>query len=107
MTWILRSGLMAAVVLAASPAVAHHGWGGQEEAVTTLNGTVVQGVSLAGPHATMKIKGANDVWDLTPAPPARTERAGLKEGLIPGGPPVTGRGKRNLDPAPHEMKNHH
>jgi hypothetical protein len=90
--------------LIVSPAFAHHGWGGQEEAITTLNGTVVQGVSLAGPHATMKIKAGNDVWDLTLAPPFRTERAGLKEGLIPVGATVTVRGNRNSDHNRHEMK---
>jgi hypothetical protein len=104
MAWLFRTGLAAALVFAAVPAFAHHGWGGQEEAVTTLSGTVVQGVSLAGPHATMKIKVGADVWDLTLAPPARTERSGLKEGLIPVGAAVTVRGNRNLDHAKHEMK---
>jgi hypothetical protein len=104
MTLLFRAGLVATILLAGSPAFAHHGWGGQEEAVTTLSGTVVQGVSLAGPHATMKIKVGSDVWDLTLAPPARTERAGLKEGLIPVGATVMVRGNRNLDHARHEMK---
>ena len=90
--------------LIVTPAFAHHGWGGQEEAITTLNGTVVQGVSLAGPHATMKIKVGSDVWDLTLAPPARTASSGLKEGLIPVGAIVTVRGNRNLDHNRHEMK---
>ncbi len=93
-----------AALLGSSPAFAHHGWGGQEEAVTTLSGTVVQGVSLAGPHATMKIKVGSDVWDLTLAPPPRAERAGLKEGLIPVGATIMVRGNRNLDHAKHEMK---
>jgi hypothetical protein len=104
MTWILRTGLAAAFVLAAGPVFAHHGWGGQEEKFTDLTGTVVEGVSMAGPHATMKIKVGNDVWDLTLAPPARTARAGLKEGLIPVGATVTVRGNRNLDHNRHEMK---
>jgi hypothetical protein len=104
MTRFLRTGLVAITMLAAIPAYAHHGWGGQEEAVTTLSGTVVQGVSLSGPHATMKIKVGNDVWDLTLAPPARAERAGLKEGLIPVGATITVRGNRNLDHARYEMK---
>lgn len=91
-------------LLMSAPAFAHHGWGGQEEALTTLSGTVVQGVSMAGPHATMKMKVGNDVWDLTLAPPPRTERAGLKEGLIPVGAAITVRGNRNLDHAKHEMK---
>jgi hypothetical protein len=93
-----------AALLIATPAFAHHGWGGQEEQVTSLTGTVVQGVSLAGPHATMKIKVGADVWDLTLAPPARTSSSGLKEGLIPVGATVTVRGNRNSDHAKHEMK---
>ena len=96
--------LFAATPGALSPARAHHGWGGQEEQVTSLTGTVVEGVSMAGPHATMKIKSGNDVWDLTLAPPARTARSGLKEGLIPVGATVTVRGNRNSDHSRHEMK---
>jgi hypothetical protein len=104
MTLSLRVGLAATVLLAATPVFAHHGWSGQEEQVTSLTGTVVQGVSMAGPHATMKIKVDSDVWDLTLAPPARAERAGLKEGLIPVGTTVTVRGNRNSDHSRHEMK---
>ena len=100
----VRLSLAAAALLAATPAFAHHGWGGQEEQVTDLTGTVVQGVNMSGPHATMKIKVKNDVWDLTLAPPPRAARAGLKEGLIPVGDTVTVRGNRNLDHARHEMK---
>ena len=102
MTKLLRA--IPVALLMSTPAFAHHGWGGQEEQVTSLTGTVVQGVSLAGPHATMKLKVGDDVWDLTLAPPARAERAGLKEGLIPVGTTITVRGNRNLDHARHEMK---
>lgn len=101
-TTTLRASL--ALLLIATPVFAHHGWSGQEEQISTLTGTVVQGVSLAGPHATMKIKVGSDVWDLTLAPPARTASSGLKEGLIPVGATVTVRGNRNSDHARHEMK---
>ena len=37
-----------------------------------MTGTVVQSVSLAGPHGTMKVRVNNEVWDVTLAPPART-----------------------------------
>ena len=104
MTWILRTGVAAALALAAGPASAHHGWGGNVDEVSDLTGTVVEGVKLAGPHATMKIKVGANVWDLTLAPPARTERAGLKEGLIPVGAMVTVRGNRNRDMQRYEMK---
>jgi hypothetical protein len=86
------------------PAVAHHGWAGNEENVTSMTGTVVQGVSLAGPHGAMKIKVDGKVWDITLAPPARTSRAGLTEGAIPVGATVTVRGNKNSDPNRLEMK---
>src|SRR5215469_5710024 len=92
MSRILRAA--AAALLLATPAHAHHGWGG----------TVEEGVKLAGPHATMKIKVGANLWDITMAPPARTERAGLTEGLIPVGASVLVRGNRNRDPNRYEMK---
>ena len=47
------------VSLTAPPAWAHHGWGGNSEEEFELSGTVDTGVSLAGPHATMKLKAAD------------------------------------------------
>jgi hypothetical protein len=52
----------------------------------------------------MKIRANGQVWDVTLAPPPRTERAGLKEGIIPVGAQVTIRGHRNLDPKRFEIK---
>jgi hypothetical protein len=63
------------VALAGSPVLAHHGWGENETKLSDITGTVTTGVSLAGPHATMKIKDADGhIWDVTMAPPARTRR---------------------------------
>ena len=93
------------VALLAIPALAHHGWSGNSDKEFELSGTVQSGVSLAGPHATMKLKdGSGQVWDLTLAPPARTSQAGLKEGLIPVGAKITIHGHRNLDPKRYEVK---
>jgi hypothetical protein len=86
------------------PAMAHHGWGGNADEEFEITGTVQQGVSLAGPHATMKIMADGHVWDLTLAPPARTQQAGLKEGTIPVGAKVTIHGHRNKDPKRYEIK---
>ena len=102
MSRILRAAT--AAVLLATPAYAHHGWGGNVDEVSDMTGTVVEGVKLAGPHATMKIKVGTNVWDITMAPPARTERAGLTEGLIPVGASVIVRGNKNRDPNRYEMK---
>lgn len=102
-----RSSFIAALVaasLSAVPALAHHGWGGNANEEFELTGTVETGVSLAGPHATMKIRADGKVWDITLAPPARTERAGLKEGTIPVGATVTVQGHRNRDAKRFEVK---
>lgn len=103
---ILRLSLCALVMLAVSavPVSAHHGWGGNVDETSDLTGVVVTSVSLAGPHATMKIRVGEQVWDMTLAPPAATERAGLKEGMIPVGATVTVHGNRNRDPKRFEMK---
>ena len=90
--------------LLALPASAHHGWAGNLDEEFEITGTVESGVSLAGPHATMKLRADGKVWDLTLAPPAATSRAGLKEGIIPVGATVTIHGHRNRDPKKFEIK---
>jgi hypothetical protein len=93
------------VAIFAAPVLAHHGWSGNSDKEFEISGTVESGVSLAGPHATMKIKDdKGQVWDLTLAPPARTSDAGLKEGVIPVGAKVTIHGHRNLDAKKYEVK---
>jgi Flp pilus assembly protein CpaB len=95
---------LAMLAFSAVPVSAHHGWGGNVDETSNLTGVVVASVSLAGPHATMKIRVGEQVWDMTLAPPAATERAGLKEGMIPVGAMVTVHGNRNRDPKRFEMK---
>ena len=101
----LTGGLVAlAMALASSPVIAHHGWGGNGEKEFELTGTLEKAVSLAGPHATMQIRAEGKVWDVTLAPPARTERAGLTEKVIPLGATVTVHGHRNSDANKFEIK---
>ena len=96
--------IILALCLSILPVSAHHGWGGYLDEDFQLSGTVESPVSLAGPHATMKIRAENQVWDITLSPPARTERAGLKEGVIPVGAKVTVFGHRHRDPKRFEVK---
>src|SRR5262245_24938063 len=102
--FFLRFGFLAVLLLLAVPVWAHHGWAGNSDKEFEITGTVQKGVSLAGPHATMKIVANGQVWDLTLAPPARTQQAGLKEGVIPVGAMVTVHGHRNSDPKKFEIK---
>ncbi len=98
------SAVLFGAALAAVPVRAHHGWGGYQDSTTDLSGTVESPVSLAGPHATMKIKANGQVWNVVLAPPARSEAAGLKEGMIPVGETVTVHGNRHRDPNKLEIK---
>ena len=95
---------VAAFVMAVLPVTAHHGWSGNSQDEIQLSGTVEEVVSLAGPHATMKVRAQGQVWEITLAPPARTSAAGLNEKAIPVGAQVTIHGHRNSDPKRFEVK---
>ena len=95
---------LAAFVMAVLPVAAHHGWSGNSQGEFELTGTVEQVVSLAGPHATMKVRADGQLWDITLAPPARTQAAGLTEKAIPVGAQVKIHGHRNSDPKRFEVK---
>lgn len=85
-------------------AAAHHGWSGNNQPFE-LSGTVVSGVDLSGPHATMQVRDADgQVWNITLAPAPRTARAGLEESTIPVGAAVTVSGMRNDDAGTFEVK---
>ena len=96
--------LVVVMLLLPLPASAHHGWGGYLDATTEISGTVESPVSVAGPHATMKIRADGQVWDVVMAPPNRTQQAGLKEGMIPVGAKVTVHGNRHRDAKRFEIK---
>jgi hypothetical protein len=91
-------------LLSALPLSAHHGWGGYVEQLSDLNGTVTSPVSMAGPHATLKVNAEGHVWDVVLAPPPRAAQAGLKDGMIPVGEKVVVHGQRHRDPKKYEIK---
>ena len=94
----------AALAVALSvPASAHHGWGGNASEESEMTGTLEM-LNLAGPHATMKVRVGEQLWDVTLAPPARAQRAGLRERTIPIGGMVTVRGHLNKTAGRFEMK---
>lgn len=102
---LTTAAFVVALIASAAPLSAHHGWGGNADEEFELSGLVDTPVSLAGPHATMKIRAADgQVWDITLAPPPRTSAAGLKEGVIPVGAKVMVHGHRNRDKNRFEIK---
>ena len=93
-----------ALIAGSLPVLAHHGWEGYRTEDFEVTGTVDTAVSLSGPHASLKIKADGQVWNVVLAPPPRTARAGLKEGMIPVGATVTAYGHRHKDPKTFEVK---
>ena len=96
--------LLVFAMIAAVPAIAHHGWAGYAEEEFEISGTLETQVALAGPHGTMKIKVDGQIWDVTLAPPARVQGAGLTSTSIPLGAKVTVHGHRHRDPKRFEVK---
>ena len=103
---LTRVTFIAAIALIACwiPVLAHHGWEGYLTEDFEITGTVDAPVSLSGPHASLKIKADGQVWNVVLAPPPRTERAGLKTGMIPVGDTVTAYGHRHKDAKTFEVK---
>ncbi len=91
------------IVALVVPVNAHHGWGGNATEESELTGTV-ELLSVSGPHATMKLRVGEQLWDITLAPPARAQRAGLVADSIPIGATVTIVGHRNKTADRFEMK---
>ena len=98
------AGALAAVISAGGSVLAHHGWEGYRSEDFEITGTVESTVSTSGPHASLKVRADGQVWNVVLAPPPRTERAGLKAGMIPVGETVTAYGHRHKDPKTFEIK---
>jgi hypothetical protein len=99
----LGAGILGASL--ALPSAAHHGWTGQvADQQISLKGKVRAPVNLAGAHATMQIEVEGKVWEITLAPPAGTQRAGLTAETLKVGDEVTILGNRNSDPEKLEVK---
>lgn len=93
-----------ALPLIALPLAAHHGWSNYGTENFSISGAVETPVSLAGPHATMRIRADGQVWNIVLSAGNRVAAAGLKEGMIPVGAQVTAEGHRHRDAKVYEVK---
>jgi hypothetical protein len=84
-------------------AQAHHGWTGQEDKVTTLEGPI-QKVSYRDPHGEIEVTSGGQKWLVTLAPIARMQARGLTEDQLKPGQTVWISGKRNVDRSKYELK---
>lgn len=69
-------------VLAATPALAHHGWS-EYDASRPLNLTgTIESSSYTQPHGHIRLKTENGSWDVVLAPPSRMESRGLAKSML-------------------------
>lgn len=94
---------LAAALPLASAADAHHGWGGQEDKITILEGPI-QKVSYRDPHGEIEVMTGGKKWLVTLAPLSRMRARGLTEANLQPGQTVWISGKRNLDTSRNEIK---
>jgi hypothetical protein len=79
-----RAVLAAALLAAAAPALAHHGWRWTTGENIELTG-VIEEAKLGNPHGELKVRAEDEIWTVEVGQPWRNERAGLTdESLAPG-----------------------
>jgi hypothetical protein len=104
MTLRTKLAFAAALLLAPAPALAHHGWSGQDNTkVTTLEGKV-QAVRFRDPHAEIDLTDNGQQWTVTLAPIERMEARGVTPAVLKVGSTVRIAGHRNLDMKKFEVK---
>jgi hypothetical protein len=98
-------GLTAAisVSLAATSALAHHGWSWTQDGFFQLEG-VIKEVYIGNPHATLDVDAQGEIWRVELAPPSRTIAAGFTEEVAKAGDKVTAIGNRSRDETEKRMK---
>lgn len=95
--------LLVSIFVAASPALAHHGWGWTDSGEFTLTGTVTA-AELGNPHGVLTVEADGEVWTVEVGQPWRNAQAGLADDLLTPGAELTAEGHRSTDPAQLLMK---
>jgi len=97
------TGLLCGLLLAATPALAHHGWRWTEDGNIELTGTIV-GVRLGNPHGQLDVQVNDELWLVEVGQPWRNERAGLTEALLSEGTEITAIGQRAAEQSDMRLK---
>jgi hypothetical protein len=104
MQMFLRCGLAALLlVLAAIPALSHHGWAWTADGFFELEGVIAE-IYIGNPHATLDVDVEGETWRVELAPPSRTIAAGFTEDVAKKGDEVTAIGHRSRDSNERRMK---
>lgn len=88
---------LAAVALAALPALAHHGWSEYDSSrVLSLTGKILES-GYEHPHGHVRLQTSGKTWVVILAPPSRMENRGLARAEIAKGKTVTVVGYANRE----------
>jgi hypothetical protein len=88
--------LALAPLLAAGPALAHHGWRWAADGNFELTG-VIKSARLGMPHGMLEVDVNGEMWTVEAGQPWRHERVGLDEALLKAGTEITVSGARSAD----------
>ena len=90
-------------LVAAGPALAHHGWSWTQDGFFELEG-IIKEIYIGNPHATLDVDVEGEIWRVELAPPSATIRAGFTEDAAKVGDEVIAIGNRSRDENEKRMK---
>jgi hypothetical protein len=99
----MRKLALAALLLAAPPALAHHGWGSYDASKPFTITAPVEKLEWANPHAHLHLRHEGETWEATLAPLSRMQLRGLTQEMIKPGAQVTVEGYASTR-TPREMR---
>lgn len=77
------------VLLAALPALAHHGWGAYDAAKVMRFDAALVDVRFGNPHAEATVRHQGKAWNVVLAPVSRMTARGLPDGALVNGKTIT------------------
>jgi hypothetical protein len=95
--------VVAALLLATVPAVAHHGWGSYDANRPITIKAPIEQVTLGNPHGMLMVTYEGKHWEVTLAPLSRMQARGATPELVAKGRQVTAFGYPKRDGTP-EMR---
>lgn len=98
-----RRALAALLMLAAAPALAHHGWRWTADQTLELTG-VIESARLGNPHGVLSVRAEDTLWTVEVGQPWRNARAGLSDAALRTGVELVIAGKPSADIAQRLLK---
>jgi hypothetical protein len=100
---IVLVSLLAMPPIAATTALAHHGWSWTADGMFQLEGRVTS-VYFGNPHPALDVDVEGESWVVELAPPRQSARRGITEETVQVGAEITALGNRSRDDAERRMK---